>query len=231
MGLAVFWAGALLLFVLAPALAAAHRARLRAWAVASGVPALTCRELRGPAPVAVTARTSAREVVTAPVSGADCVCYWTEYRSGTYDESENRYDWLTESRHQVGRVEIEDGTGPAVVTPRLAARRLTGRRDRLVRTARRRSETSGRAEETRVWWVPPDVAVTVIGAVSGEDDVPVLDLPDPPEGAGVTSRPLAEAVARLAVRAARWNTASRVCAATGLTAVSAALTLMVLHAG
>src|ERR1700754_4089000 len=91
MSLAGFGAGVLLLFVIAPCCAQLHRGCRRRWGVAAEAPLLTCERLREDTPpyVAVTGRTTAQETITAPVSGADCVCYWAEYRSGTYEEWSN----------------------------------------------------------------------------------------------------------------------------------------------
>jgi hypothetical protein len=232
-------AGVLLLFVLAPCCLLLHGAYLYRWQVVATTPVLTCEQLRGDSlpRVAVAARTVG-DVISAPVSGEDCICYWTEYRSGTCNESDNRDTWLVERRAVVGDIVIEDGTGEAVITPELAERGLTRRHERVVTTASTRStvkhsyDSDYDVTETREWMVRPGVEVFVIGAAACDGaGTPVLSDSDHPGGEGATRRSGSETVDYLASRAARWAVGARAGAVTGFVAASAGIGLTLLRIG
>ncbi|MDN3354103.1 hypothetical protein [Actinomadura sp. DC4] len=228
-------AGIALLFVVAPSLLALHRGyRARRW-VAEVTPVLTCAQLREDSPprVAVAARTSAQEIIQAPVSGEDCVCFWTFYRRGTYDESDNRDTWYDERRDMVGRIVIEDDTGSAVITPELAERTLTHGHDRVVTTAHERtSAPPGGAdswvEETQVWLVRPGVPLFVIGTVAA-GGTPTLDRSSDPGGEGVAARSRAEVLDHLAARIARSAAGAGATAFAGLVLFSLGTGLILIH--
>jgi hypothetical protein len=223
-------AGLALLCVVAPVLLTVHRDYRNRWRLTEATPVLTCAQLRDdtPSQVAVAARTSAREVIRAPVSGEECVCYWTRYRWGTYEESTNQDTWYTERRTVMGRIVIEDDTGSAAITPELAERTLTGRRAGLVTTASERKDgTDSYVEETTVWLVPPDVPLFVIGQVTS-DGTPTLTGSANPGADGVAARSRAEVIDHLATRTARWATGTRLTASAGLVLISAGLTLTLL---
>ncbi|MGI8331978.1 hypothetical protein ACRYCC_18595 [Actinomadura scrupuli] len=233
-------AGVLLLLVFAPCCLVLHRGHRCRWRVAADTPVVTCGRLREDSPprVALAARTTASEVVRAPVSGEECVCYWTEFRSGTYRESDNQDTWLVERREVVGQIVVEDDTGEAIITPELAKRSLTGRRDRVVTTARTRStvrhtyDSDHDVSETREWRVRPGVAVFVIGVPAWDGaGTPVLGGSDHPDGEGATLRSGPEAVDHLAARAARWALWTRACAVTGFVTTNVSLALILLGIG
>jgi hypothetical protein len=226
--------GVALLFVVAPCCVLGNRHYGHRRRTVAAAPVLTCARLRDdpPSHAAVTARVSVREVITAPVSGEDCVCYWTRYRRGTYQESENRDTWTFETHGVVGRIEIEDATGTAVVTPDLAERRLIGRRGRIVTSATERESTKHTYDadydvsETTVWLVRPGTEVFVVGAAECDDrGTPLLDVSDEP--CGVASRSRAEVVRHLTAWARRWAMCGRLSAVAGLVLVSTRMALII----
>jgi hypothetical protein len=201
----------------------------------AATPVLTCGQLRDdpPSHAAVLARVSAQEVVQAPVSGADCVCYWTRYRSGTYEESENRDTWTFETHNVVGRIEIEDATGTAVITPSLAERTLIGWRGRIVTTTSERETTKHTYDadydvrETKVWLVRPGIEVFAVGAAECDDGgTPLLDVSDRPGGVAARSR--AEVVRHLAAWTRRWAICARAGAIAGLVLISTRMALIIM---
>jgi hypothetical protein len=239
--LAGFWGGLFLLLVAAPGAALVYRTCWLTWQATATTAVVTCAQLRDTwlSGVAVEARTSAQEIITAP-TGEACICYWSEthsrdYESGTADQPRHTHTYSDGAGH----ILIRDETGTARIDPELAKRRLTGWRSRLVITKSHRwthqhtYDSGYDLFEERVWFVRPDVPVYAIGATthSGSDDEPPLLYLAPAAGGGTSTRPHADVVAHLAARTSRWAATARTTIALGLAATSIATTLTLLGTG
>jgi hypothetical protein len=222
MGLAIlggFWTGVILLIILTPTAAVAHRYYRRTWQVGTTA-TLTCAQLREtPLPqVAVTGRTSSREIITAPVSGEPCVCYWTELTEFTSEGSESQSH--VRDRRSVGRIVIEDETGTAVISTELALRCLTRTSGRL---ATRETHKWDNYVE-KIWYVRPGAPVYVIGSVNRDGDGPPLL-----HGKGGTStRAYSDVVDQLHARDTRWAATARASALVGLIAINVTTALIII---
>ena len=230
--LAGFWVGAVLLFVGTVVAVQTHRDYQRTWRTATTTGPLTCRQLQEPMSprVVVVARTSTQEIISEPLGGEPCICYWTELNQSTNETGASDPRSGPTVRHSVGRIVIEDETGTAVISEELAVRNLTGRHGRLVVTKIRRWTTPHpvyrdgyESYSERVWYVPPGVPVYVIGSVRHDDDgPPLLD----GEG-GTSTRVPDDVVGHLAMRDSRWAGIASASALAGLAAINVSTALII----
>ena len=226
-----FWAGVLLLFVVTPIATQIHRRWRRMWQAAMTA-TLTCAQLQETTLpwVAVAARTSAREITSAPLSGAPCICYWTDLEQLSFGNAAGDSESRGVTSRDAGRIVIEDDTGTAVVDKELAVRGLTGRRDRLaIKTIHnwttKHTQDSGHEQfREKVGYVSPDVPVYVIGSVYRDGDGP----PRLGGDGGTSTRTPGDVLDRLLARDSWWAGVAQASALAGLCAISATIALILI---